>query len=195
MIEVMRAHRWGTNARMIADVASLGYIQGEVFDATYGECGGFWREYRPLLLTTNDLNAPADYHFDFRAMPFDDRSSTTVVYDPPYKLNGTPADDVMDQRFGTGQRLTIGERLAMIYDGASECWRIADRFLLVKCMDQVVSGRMVWQTIEIHNRLVALGARLQDRFDFLTTPRPQPGNRPQQHARSNYSTLLVFRRD
>lgn len=190
--EVMRAHRWGTNAALIADVARLGYIEGPVLDATYGECGGFWKAWRPEDLTTNDLNADADLRYDFRAFPLPDRAYTTVVYDPPYKLNGTPADDVMDQRFGTGQTMTIGERLAMIYDGAAECWRIADQRLLIKCMDQVVSGRMCWQTHEITNLLVPLGARLEDRFDFLTTPRAQPGNRPQQHARANYSTLLIF---
>lgn len=194
MTEVMRAHRWGTNARMIAEaVVPLGYIQGSVLDATYGEHGGFWKKYRPARLHANDLNAPgvATNH-DFRFLPWDGRSFTTVVYDPPYKLNGTPDDDVMDQRFGTGTHMTIGERIAMILDGAEECWRVADEILLVKCMDQVVSGRMVWQTHLIHNLLAPLGARLKDRFDFLTTPRAQPGNRPQRHARSNYSTLLVF---
>lgn len=197
MSEIMRAHRWGTNAKMIAEaVHPLGYLSdGTILDATYGEAGGFWKEWRPPTLTTNDLNAPADLHHDFRAFPFEDRSWGAVVYDPPYKLNGTPADDVMDQRFGTGQVLTIGERLAMIEDGAVECWRVTACRLLVKCMDQVVSGQMVWQTMRIANLLAPLGARLQDRFDFLTTPRAQPGNRPQKHARSNYSTLLVFVRE
>jgi hypothetical protein len=194
--EIMRADRWNTNAAMIADaVMPLGYIEGSVLDATYGECGGFWKDYRPEGLVTNDLNADADHHHDFRAFPFPDRAFTTVVYDPPYKLNGRPQDDVMDQRFGTGQYLTIGERLAMIEDGAVECWRITDKWLLVKCMDQVVSGRMCWQTHRITNLLVPLGARLKDRFDFLTTPRKQPEDRGQKHARSNYSTLLVFVRE
>lgn len=195
MTEIMRAHRWGTNAALVADVARLGYIEGDVFDATYGECGGFWKQWRPDDLTTNDLNAPAEWDLDFRDLhPFRNQAFDTVVFDPPYKLNGTPQDDVMDQRFGTGQRLTIGERIRMIEDGAVECWRVTDKWLLVKCMDQVVSGQMNWQTLWITNLLVHHRARLKDRFDLLTTPRAQPGNRPQQHARSNYSTLLVFTR-
>lgn len=192
MTEVMRAHRWGTNASLMCDVQRLGYVEGEVLDATYGVAGGFWTLYRPQWLVTNDLNAPADMGFDFRRFPLPDGWCDTVVYDPPYKLNGTPADDVMDARFGTGTHATIGERVAMIEAGAVECWRLTRKWLLVKCMDQVVSGQMVWQTHLIHNLLAPLGARLKDRFDFLTTPRAQPGNRPQQHARSNYSTLLVF---
>lgn len=196
MSEITRAHKWGTNAKMIAEaVVPLGYIEGRVIDTTYGQFGGFWKQYQPDDFTTNDLNAPGcDYKEDFRSLPFSDRAFTTVVYDPPYKLNGTPADDDMDNRFGTGEKLNIAGRLAMIEDGAVECWRITDRWLLVKCMDQVVSGAMCWQTHRLAALLAPLGAHLKDQFVFLTNPRKQPGDRPQQHARSNYSTLLVFTR-
>lgn len=199
MSEIMRAHRWGTNAAMIAEaVVPLGYIDTETFDATFGEHGGFWKQYRPEGLVTNDLNAPgADYGYDFRALPWPDRNFETVVFDPPYKLNGTPAMGDMDSRFGTAEehgKLNREGKLAMIRDGAQECWRVTARTLLVKCMDQVEGGKMRWQTHMIHNALEPLGARLVDRFDFLTTPRPQPGDRRQLTARSNYSTLLVFGR-
>jgi hypothetical protein len=194
MTEILRAHRWGTNARMIAEaVAPLGYVEGDVFDATFGLAGGFWKDWRPSELITNDLNAPADFHEDFTEFSFDDKAACTVVYDPPYKLNGTPAMGDMDSRFGTGEgRLNREQKLAMIRDGALECYRITSRWLLVKVMDQVEGGQMRWQTVMVHNALAELGARLVDRFDFLTTPRPQPGDRRQLTARSNYSTLLVF---
>jgi len=194
--EILRADRWGTNAHMIAAaVVPLGYIEGDVFDATYGQHGGFWKEYRPADLVTNDLNAPADFHEDFTAFSFDDNASGTVVYDPPYKLNGTPAMGDMDSRFGTGEgRLNREQKLAMIRAGALECYRITSRWLLVKVMDQVEGGQMRWQTVMVHQALEELGARLVDRFDFLTTPRPQPGERRQLTARSNYSTLLVFKK-
>lgn len=196
MSEILRARRWETNARMIAEaVMPLGYIEGDVFDATYGKHGGFWKEWRPVDLTTNDLNAPADFHEDFTAFSFDDDAATTVVFDPPYKLNGTPAMGDMDQRFGTGEKgLNREQKLTMIRDGALECYRIAARWLLVKVMDQVEGGRMRWQTDLVTDALVPLGARKVDRFDFLTTPRAQPGDRRQCTARSNYSTLLVFRK-
>lgn len=196
----MRAHRWGTNAAMIAEaVAPLGYIEGRVLDATYGRWGGFWGQYRPQGLQTNDLNADnAEHRFDFRCFPEDFGGIfTTVVFDPPYKLNGTPAMGDMDSRFGTADehgKLNREGKLAMIRDGAIECWRITGKWLLVKVMDQVEGGKMRWQTHMVHCALEPLGARLVDRFDFLTTPRPQPGDRRQLTARSNYSTLLVFSR-
>lgn len=195
MSEVMRAHRWGTNARMIAEaVVPLGYIEGDVFDATYGKHGGFWKEWRPADLTTNDLHAPADFHEDFTGFSFDDQAATTVVFDPPYKLNGTPALGDFDNRFGIADRLTRDEKLGMIRAGAVECWRLTARWLLVKVQDQVEGGRMRWQTLMVIDALVERDAQLVDRFDFLFDPRPQPGDRRQLTARSNYSTLLVFKR-
>lgn len=199
MTEILRADRWVTNARMIAEaVAPLGYIEGRVLDATYGTHGGFWTEWRPQFLQTNDLNAPnAEHRFDFRAFPEDFAGQfDTVVYDPPYKLNGTPAMGDMDSRFGTGEgKLNREQKLSMIRDGAIECFRVTRKWLLVKVMDQVEGGKMRWQTMLVHDALTPLGARLVDRFDFLTTPRPQPGDRRQCTARSNYSTLLVFRKE
>lgn len=195
----MRAHRWGTNAAMIAEaVMPLGYVTGKTLDTTYGQHGGFWKQWAPDDLMTNDLNASGvNTNDDFRDLRWPDRHFETVVFDPPYKLNGTPAMGDMDSRFGTAEehgKLNREGKLAMMRDGAIECWRVTDRRLLVKCMDQVEGGKMRWQTHMIHCALEPLGARLVDRFDFLATPRPQPGDRRQLTARSNYSTLLVFGR-
>lgn len=193
----MRAHRWGTNAKMIAEaVVPLGYIEGYVLDATYGPHGGFWRNYQPESLATNDLNAEAAmFHDDFRALRWARGEFDTVVFDPPYKLVGTPAMGDMDNRFGTEEEhasLNRDGKLSMIRDGAIDCLRVTSKWLLVKVMDQVEGGRMRWQTDLVTDALCPLGARKVDRFDFLTTPRPQPGDRGQKTARSNYSTLLVF---
>ena len=65
--------------------------------------------------------------------------------------------------------------------------------LLVKCMDQVVSGKKVWQTHLVTNAVTESGDfTLEDRMDMLITPRKQ---RSQIHSRQNYSTLLIFRRN
>ena len=82
--------------------------------------------------------------------------------------------------------------MALIYQGFAECLRLTSTFALVKCMDQVVSGRKVWQPHLLTTRAELVGWRLEDRFDMLVTPRPQPKGRRQVHAQSNYSTLLVF---
>jgi hypothetical protein len=220
--QIVRAFRWRTNAAMINEaVMPLGYATGRVLDATYGEKGGFWKLWRPDELTTNDLNADAaEHHHDFRLMPWGDREFETVVYDPPYKLNGTPSMGDMDNRFGTAEehgKLNREGKLTMIAAGAVECWRVTSRRLLVKVMDQVEGGQMRWETDLVTDVLREAGARKLDRFDYLKTPMAQPprkckacrGEGPcdvagcvdgkvpmaQQHAAANYSTLLVFVRD
>jgi hypothetical protein len=185
---ILRAHTWPTNAHLMADVAALGYVTGTVFDATYG-LGNFWTEYRPDLLVTNDLYTPADFALDFTKTGFLDGMFSTVVFDPPYKLNGTPSE--ADVPYGVHFPTRWQDRMDLIARGTEECARITNTFLLVKCMDQVCSGAMRWQT-----DLVTEAANITkvDRFDFLSSPRPQPGTRRQVHAASNYSTLLVFAR-
>jgi hypothetical protein len=200
---VLRATRWQTNGHMMADVAKLGYLEGRVLDTTYGK-GVFWRNWQPEVLVGCDINPlkAKDLCCDFRHLPFGNQSFDAVVYDPPYQTNGTPSlrrrGEVTGNWTRYGITATWGEdRANLMEDGLVEAARVAKKFLLVKCMNQVVSGHVHWQTY----RLVSLMTtrtplrlwRLEDQFDFLRDPRPQD-TRPQRHARGNYSTLLVFRR-
>lgn len=228
MTEILSIGTWKNNAEMIADVAQLpGYFEPEkgvawtVLDATYGTAGGFWKVYRPANLVTNDLHAPADHHWDFRAMPVEDGAYDVVVFDPDYKLNGTPATGEQDARYGTDENLSRDERMTKIRLGAVECFRACRRRLFVKCMDQVEGGRMRWQTDMVTRAVEELGGRKIDRFDIPTAGRPQPKDRKcpnacdhgtdrstlttcnacegigrvpivQRTSRGKHSTLLVF---
>lgn len=186
------------NAQLMRDCAQLGYLDGTVLDATY-EWGRFWKLYRPATLTTNDLNpeCDTDVHADFRCLPFTDRSFGTAVLDPPYKLNGTSTGkgpSAADERYGVGGKYkSVQAKHRLIKDGIEECARVTDRYLLVKCMDQVVSGTKHWQT--------HIFARTAERHGFNLTDmlhvqgyRIQPEGRRQVHAYGDYSTLLVFER-
>lgn len=190
--DVLATHRWPTNAHLIADVARLGYLDGHVLDATYGE-GNFWTVWRPERLTTMDKYKPADVQGDFVFPPFDDLTFDSVVFDPPYKLSGTPALGQFDDRYGIDKPMSYADRMELILDGVYACSHLARKYLLVKCQDQVVSGKVTWQTDEITRDLTYTGWwRKVDRFDFIYTPRPQRGR--QVHARRNTSQLLVFER-
>lgn len=185
---------WHTNSALIADVAKLGYIHGAVLDMTYG-LGNFWNDYKPKSLVMNDLNQDKGAtHVDYRnpAPDFWRYQFDTVVFDPPYKLNGTPTDD---DRYGVDEQETTQGRMSNIFCGlefARQC--LADGgYLLVKCQDQVVSGKVYWQTMEIIKFVNEGGNDLIDRFDMTYVPRPQPAGRRQVHARRNGSTLLVFK--
>jgi len=201
MNTVMAISEAKNNAQLIAECAQLGYLQKdwEIIDATYGK-GRFWTEWRPSSLTTNDLDAStsATYNYDFTDMIFPDHCFDAVVFDPPYKLNGTstskgPASG--DESYGIkGKYVPIDERHQLIYDGLDECLRVLKKggMLLVKCQDQVSSGRVHWQTM-LFTQHLADDTKLVDML-HLPGYRRQPMGRRQLHARRNYSTLLVLRK-
>lgn len=197
----MAIDKWATNADLIADCARLGYLRPEwrVLDPTWGY-GTFWKKWRPSDLIGCDLDptkSPAGRAVDFTAMPFLDGDFDAVVFDPPYKLNGTPSDtDGVDERYGVhGASYTRWQdRMALCEAGIRECARVlGDGYLLVKCQDQVVSGKIRWQTIRFAEVAEDCGLGLVDRFDFLSY-RPQPHGTSQKSARRGSSQLLVFRR-
>jgi hypothetical protein len=184
------------NAELIADLAVLGYLPDPVIDVTYGK-GRFWKLYRPDGLVTNDLDPISDslYHCDFTAMPLDSKSFATVVFDPPYKLNGTASQGgpaTSDDDYGVGgDYRTPDERHDLMYRGMTEAARLAREFVIVKCMDQVVSGDIKWQTdmMTDHGKTISL-----NKIDTLHVYgyRAQPKGRRQVHAHRDYSTALVF---
>jgi hypothetical protein len=181
------------NAELIADAAKLGYIRGNVLDLSYGE-GTFWKDHQPDSLTTNDIDPlKGDHHQDFRATLWPSRFFDTVIFDPPYKLGGTPASPDMDARYGTSQAMTRNEVLCLLVGGVAEGARLSDDLLIVKAMDQVNGGRVRWQTDVATEVARACEFR---KIDVLILPggRKQPAGTKQQHARHEYSTLLIFGR-
>lgn len=197
---VLAVDLWHTNGHLIADIARLGYLQRELptLDPTYGR-GVFWRIWKPDTLVVHDLKLDG---VDFRRLPEDNESFPQVVFDPPYKLNGTPVLGAQDERYGTDAPYeSIYEDAHLMHQGFLQCVRVlAPRgTLLVKCQDQVVSGKMAWQTdwytSWAHDLRHHVKLRKVDRFDMLGGGRAQPPGRRQVHARERPSTMLVFRKE
>lgn len=205
MTEIRSIGTWASNAELIADaVVPLGWIGDHhtVLDCTYGK-GRFWTKYRPPLLVGVDLN-PLKAHTvqaDNRRLPFPDHCFDVVVFDPDYKLSGTPQLGEFDEAYGINVAKTTEERMEGITSGALEAARVCRKHLLIKCQDQVVSGEVVWQTIVLHTLLTNLPLekgekpmRLAERFEYPTRGIPQSKDRVQRHARHDHSQLLVFTR-
>jgi hypothetical protein len=188
-------HNWANNAELIADVAAL-WLEDDwtILDPTYGR-GNFWKAWKPKRLVARDLNPEKSQGapVDFTAMPYRDRMFDAVVFDPPYKLSGTPALEDFDERFGVDVPTSWADRMELIRAGAVECARVADKVLLVKCQDQVCSGQMRWQT-DMVTAAVCRDERWRkaDRFDLIGKSMKQDEARGQKHARGRGSTLLVF---
>lgn len=162
------------NADLVAHVARLGYLDGTVLDATYGE-GTFWRDFKPETLVTNDLYKPADHAWDALALPCRDGAYDSVVCDFDYKLNGTPALEEMDARYGVGEDMVNRTmRLDKMCVGAIECYRVSRKFLLVKCMDMVEGGKVRWQTDLVTRAVEDVGGEKVARFILHYVPMPQP---------------------
>ena len=185
------------NAELMVACRDLGYIRPDdyVLDATYGK-GRFWKKWHPEHLLTNDLDptTKAMLHDDFTNLGMPDQSNNVVVFDPPYKLNGTPSKGgpaSSDKDYGVAMPASWQDRHDLILRGITECARVCKRTLLIKCQDQVCSGKVRWQTRIFADHAEALGFEL---VDMLHVPghRKQPGGRRQVHAARNYSTLLVL---
>lgn len=138
----------GTNADLMAAVAPI-YLTGSVLDVTYGNgdtAGGWWRRFTPDPFTFHDLTLDG---VDFRDLPHDDDEFDAVCFDPPYVPAGGSARscsqaETFRVRFGIDRTTAYGgesEAAGLILDGLAECARVANTFLLVKCMEFVSSRR------------------------------------------------------
>jgi hypothetical protein len=202
-------HPWPSNAALIADIgrSSVPWLMRgvETLDCTWG-LGNFWAEWTPgdgCLFGTDikpGCSPSAPEGVDFTDQPWDDCEWARVVFDPPYKLNGTP-DPEVDARYGVDGRVEWQTRMKLIAVGFAECLRIVKigGFVLVKCQDQVCSGKVRWQTHMLYDMAMTGNwggvAVLRDRFDLIGKARVQPmKGRKQGHAHGRGSTLLVFER-
>lgn len=188
---------WTDNGALIADVARLGWLRDDdrVLDPTYG-LGVFWTRWQPRTLVGTDINPDKSLtgaSVDFTNLPWPKPMFDAVVFDPPYKLNGTP-DAEVDARYGVDEPRTWQERMGLIEAGVIECARVSKDRLLVKCQDQVSSGRVRWQTDLVTWAAQQAGMVKRDRLDMTGTTRPQPAGRRQVHAQGRPSTLLIFER-
>jgi hypothetical protein len=200
---VLSAYNWRSNAYLIADCARLGYLDADwhVLDATYGK-GRWWDQWRPAQLTTNDIDAgdEPDVVADFRALPFADDTFDAVAYDPPYITSGGDKSTIcaFKARYGLDTVPRYGRELReLINAGLSEAARVVKPrgFVLMKCKNYVEAAIfeagvfMAWD-----HGTKGDGLELVDAMVHLSGTGPQQRGRPQRHSRSNYSTLLVFRK-
>jgi tRNA G10 N-methylase Trm11 len=204
-VTVLAASDWATNAEMILDCHRLGYLNDDdvVLDPTWGN-GRWWTLWQPKQLVAHNRDKDGS---DFRNLPYPDKHFDAIAYDPPYccvggrKTTGIPE---FHKAYGMNDAPSTPRELQdLINDGLTEMYRLVRHRGLVLCktMDYVSSGNLWLGTHYTLEHALDLGFEVQDRFEHVGNPRPQPkrtrkDGKPsvQQHARRNLSTLFVLRR-
>ncbi len=190
---------YGDNAKLMQQVAALYFQPGyRIADVTFGK-GVFWRnidtgqyDFHP-----SDLKTCPTAAFNFCNLPYEGSSFDVVVLDPPYVHD--PGRLYFEGRYRNGETtkgLRHADLLGLYAEGMEEGKRILKPggLLLVKCKDEIESGRQRWSHIEIYEIGRRLGLMDQDLF-VLTPPQAPPVQCvDQQHARKNHSYLWIFKK-
>lgn len=197
---------WPSNGEMMYDLYRIGYLnpRRKVVDMTYGK--GVWWNYleeqmgKPLArLVKHDIALDG---VDFRVgLPEKTGSVGTVLFDPPYVSTGgrdTSTLHEFNERYGVlySERTPELNQERLINPGIAEAARIVipdgESKVLVKCANYVSSKKYkqgVRWSIEFAE---SVGLTLHDQWIHAGHVRAQPKGRGIDHARNNYSVLLVF---
>lgn len=186
----------GVNADLIKEIAPL-YLTGSVLDVTYGQ-GMWWRRFTPQPFAFHDLALDG---VDFRALPYGDRSWDTVCFDPPYVPRQGPSnathgrDQDFRERFGLVESRGRSELWDLIGAGLTECARVMDRWLLVKCNDFTNGRQFHVGSARVIGLAEDRGLRCHDLIVHASGTGPGGGQiKTVQRTRRAHSYLLVFER-
>jgi tRNA G10 N-methylase Trm11 len=205
----------GHNDEQFPDILKLYVPKGStVADVTWGR-GIFWKQVNAYdyTLIRNDLNAGGvDTRADFTALPFADDSLDALVLDPPYLYTGgwktmrgyfhEDTERWSGSTYGNKERSAKGISGVqavdqMYFQGIVEARRVLKHkgMLIVKCMDQVMSGKQVWAHITYNGFAESIGFRSEDIFVTVRKTQPLMRHKPEQqkHARKNHSFFLVLK--
>jgi len=187
----------GQNRTLIPIVLSLYAKDGyKIIDVTYGN-GNFWKDV--------DTNKYDFYHSDLkdgidcRNLPYDNSVFDMVVFDPPYMHGSkTPIIQKLDATYNNNGRGGYGGKyvLELYHDGMKEAQRVlkSGGILLVKCQDQIESGKQNFDHISIYHMALELNFIAEDLFILQNPGKPYLRHKYQLHARKNHSYLWVFRK-
>jgi hypothetical protein len=197
----------GTNADLFPDILKLYVPENSlILDMTYGR-GVFWKnvDISKYFIYRNDLNSDlGESHEDFRETSWDDSVFDAVVFDPPYLYVGgfRTFKASVDAGYGNRQRAVeqgiygVAGVDKMYKDGILEAHRILKPkgILIGKCMDQVMSGKVVMQHRTYINYAESIGFIVQDFFVLVQQSVPTMRHNYQIHARRNHSYFMVLRK-
>jgi hypothetical protein len=191
---VMTSHT-GTNADLIPEVLKIWVPEkSTIADVTFGR-GVFWRNVdcaKYNLLKSDILDG-----IDFGNLPYESAYLDCLVLDPPYMHGGGTVKESINKCYRNQN--TSHESVIRLYaKGILEATRVLKKngIILVKCQDEIESGRQCFSHCEIINLLELFGFRIADLFILTQSTVPAMREKYQKTARKNHSYLIVgeFRR-
>jgi DNA modification methylase len=200
LIPILTAKQ-GNNSDLFKDVLSL-YAKDndKILDMTYG-LGTFWKktDVSKYQLICNDLDSKrGNAHFDFRNMPYEDKSFDIIVLDPPYGNRSSNKNGFVASLYNNDfhNLNTIEDILNFYIDGMKESHRLLDKngYLMVKCMDEISGGKQKRNHISIWQEALNIGFEDEDLFILVQNNVPVMRHDYQLHARKNNSFLWIFKK-
>ena len=196
------------NDDVIKSIMKLQGIEQFDLDCTYST-GVFWKKIVPPTHKT-DLypQTPDVKECNSENLPFENNSFNSIMYDPPFVINGgvnsenatnnvgKDGSNIIAKRFG-GYR-NFEELKSNYYKTLQELYRITKEggFVVVKCQDTVSGGKNHFTHVAIMNMAIEIGFHPKDMYILLAKQRLSAFNgtkwKTQYHARKFHSYFWVF---
>ena len=190
------------NDDIIKSIMDLQEIKQFDLDCTYSK-GVFWKNIvQPKHKSDLIPQYPDVVEANSENLPFESNSMKSIMYDPPFIINGiggNPGKDgsnIIAKRFG-GYR-NFEELKTNYYKTLKELYRITDDggFVVVKCQDTTSGGKNHFTHMVVMNMALELGFHLKDMYILMAKARLSAFNgtkwKKQFHARKFHSYFIVL---
>ncbi len=132
-----------SSAFAVEALLQLTGVSGPVLDTTFGS-GTFWaKSTRDVVGCDVNPKRAKDVCCSFLQLPFIDNAFDAVVYDPPFHPNAKSAEVERYSYLGNSRH----ELESLFRAGCRESFRVARKFLIVKCQDFVNGSRVMWMPL------------------------------------------------
>ena len=183
----------GDNSDVFPHILELyASVDDVIVDVTYGK-GVFWRniDTRRYDFHPSDITTGVDYN----QLPYKNNSIDMIVFDPPYMGHNGGKNYAVARNYNVDVPKYDKNYIALLYFNAIEEARCALRRggkLVVKCQDEIQSGKQRMNHIEIIQFATDNGFRVEDMFVVVQKNTPMMRHAYQLHARKNHSYFIVF---
>jgi len=185
----------GNNSDLFPDILDVYANKYDVIiDVTYGK-GVFWRnvDISKYTFHPSDILTGVDYNH----LPYKNDSVDIMVFDPPYMGHNGGKGYAVARNYNVDVPKYHKDYIPRLYFGAmAESTRVLRKggHLIIKCQDEIQSGKQNMNHITIIQHAIESGWRVEDLFILVQKGTPIMRHPYQKHARKNHSYFVVLRK-